>query len=123
MRVTQLTTYLLSGEVTCDTQLNPYTSLIVCGLHFHGFGRGEFPISMWLGTHSTCMQFTGFPDSCTAGSTRHRQNLSWGEFFALHDEIIKSLELENCSILNIFLKVQSPGVYRPAVNLPHYEHN
>lgn len=73
------------------------------------------------------MQFTGFPDSCTAGCTRHRQDLFWGEFFALHDEIIKSLELENCSILNyvehIIESAEVQMFIGPPPNSAHYEHN
>ena len=40
-------------------------------LRFHGLSCGKFPISVWFGAWGTSMQFTSFPDRCTASSTRH----------------------------------------------------
>ena len=54
---------------------------------FHGIGRGEFSVPVWLSPRSTCVQFTSFPDSRTASSTAHGQYLFRGELLGFHTYI------------------------------------
>jgi hypothetical protein len=51
---------------------------------FHVLGRVKFAISVRLGSESPCVEFTGFPNRCTASGTRHRFYLLAGEILTLH---------------------------------------
>jgi hypothetical protein len=53
-------------------------------IRFQSVRCGKFPIPMWLKAESTRMQFTRFPDRCTAGGTTDGVYLLHAEFLGFH---------------------------------------
>ena len=82
---------------------------------FHGIGRGEFSVPVWLSPRSTCVQFTSFPDSRTASRTAHGQYLSRGELLGFHTYMMQRSTSEKCSILLILGKLFAQGDAADAV--------